>query len=102
MRARGRTQSLGRTQEELNVLRGFQRLFSTPGLDVQKMGGTNASPRVDITVKPEKVTNELNANIVLRIDGRPLATVMKKYLFEDYQRLTASVGRNARSTTGAV
>ncbi len=64
---------------------------------------TGLTPQtVNISVKPEKVTNEFSTNIVLRVDGRSLATVMKKYLFEDYQRLTASVGKTSRSTPGVI
>lgn len=76
----------------------------TAGTDASMGGGKAlASPaKIDITVKPEKVTNDLNAHLVIQLDGRVVANVIKKYIFEDYQRLTASVGKDSRSRPGVL
>lgn len=91
-------------QSMVASIKGLFNIQKTGGTDMMKerSGFGNETKTVNVTVKPEKVTNEFSTNIILRLDGRTLATAMKKYLFEDYQRLTASVGRTSRSTTGVI
>jgi TP901 family phage tail tape measure protein len=91
-------------QSVFNAIRGLSNLQKSAGLDsaFRSASANNQNSAIRVEVKPEKVTNEFSSNVVLRLDGRVVATVVKKYLFEDYQRLTASVGRNSRSSTGVI
>ena len=56
----------------------------------------------NINITPGKIETTLNANLMVRLDGRILWNSMKKYAQEDYIKFSRSTGSSNRQSTNVI